>query len=238
LSDEDRANCEVVLDAMGIAADFVYEAGRNAEFHQFLEFTGFIREYIKICRWQLNAGKDFRTETPILESFQVKYIGEKFECIFRSMFWKSGIIPTVKAFCGSAFDVDVEVKPRGIWESSRSLEEDVRIGVVPGEEVSPRSLRAEDYMGRPAEPDTQTEEFFQKLDLLVDDALTEELERYEWDVSDVTACCGSNVFVPDDPTEGPAPQCAKCGEQLPRLVNREPPDPELPPESCGKPARW
>lgn len=56
--------------------------------HPFIEFTGFMNEYIKLCESAMEQGIDF-TETnthtgkPLpMHAYEAAYIGEKFDCIF------------------------------------------------------------------------------------------------------------------------------------------------------------
>ena len=72
-----------MLDAMETGAGLFYaHAQGGVKHHQWLEFTGFMREYIKICREALHQGIDFQEELPPLEGFHASYIAEKLECIF------------------------------------------------------------------------------------------------------------------------------------------------------------
>lgn len=108
--------------------------------------------------------------------------------------------------------------------------------IVPASELSSKSLCAKDYVGGPAEPDTEVEEACQDICRQIDEGF-DEFEpldiKYEYDESSLTRCCGTQVFVPDEPDDGPVPQCASCGEQYPELVDPEPSDPVDPGDSCG-----
>lgn len=74
-----------------ISNDF-YASAFLINCHPFLEFCGFMNEYIKLCRGALADGIDF-TDTskhrgnPLpMKVYEAAYIGEKFGCIFSSAF--------------------------------------------------------------------------------------------------------------------------------------------------------
>lgn len=50
--------------------------------HQWIEFSGFLNEYVKICAQALANEIDFQEELPPIEEFRAKYIAEKLQCIF------------------------------------------------------------------------------------------------------------------------------------------------------------
>lgn len=77
------------IDAMQEASDRFYHAATRIHNHPFIEFTGLMNEYIKVCEHNAAQGRDFRqasrhTEQGPLElhDFQVSYIREKLECIY------------------------------------------------------------------------------------------------------------------------------------------------------------
>lgn len=84
-----KLRLERTLERMDHAADVFYAHAQTADFHQFLEFTGFIREYTKMCRELLKRGVDFTTESGELKTYEAHYIGEKFGCIFSPLLERS-----------------------------------------------------------------------------------------------------------------------------------------------------
>jgi hypothetical protein len=79
-----------VLNAMKIAAHNYYREAIATNCHTFIEFTGLINEYIKICERNLNQGVDFtKTSTHCpgepelhIEDWELAYINDKLRCIF------------------------------------------------------------------------------------------------------------------------------------------------------------
>lgn len=103
LSDERHAELKLVLVRMREVSDRFYAGAVRTGCHPFIEFTGLINEYIKVCEGALEAGIDFtqaNTHTglalPVREHHAV-YLAEKFDCIFgptlaadpkaRDIFW-------------------------------------------------------------------------------------------------------------------------------------------------------
>lgn len=73
---------EAILKKMQQASDTFYVMAVRIGFHQFLEFNGFLVEYIKACRAAHDAGIDFTTESIPFKDHQMKYVAEKMDCIF------------------------------------------------------------------------------------------------------------------------------------------------------------
>lgn len=76
--------------------------------HAFIEFTGFMNEYIKMCERASEAGRDFVEtnahcgETLIdMEDYEGRYLGNKFGCIFATSF--RGNPAAIQAFCDEVF---------------------------------------------------------------------------------------------------------------------------------------
>lgn len=88
LSEERKAELDRMIEEMQIAANAFYIMARDTNCHPFVEFCGFMNEYIKICKDALAEGVDFSFSTehsglPIpIKEHQGKYIAEKFGCIF------------------------------------------------------------------------------------------------------------------------------------------------------------
>ena len=78
---------ETLLRMQAIVNQFYREAV-CANCHPFLEFAGLMEEYLKICRYNLERGTDFRNcheHSGIqlqFESWHVNYLNEKLGCIF------------------------------------------------------------------------------------------------------------------------------------------------------------
>ncbi len=81
-----KKELEVTLQKMEHAAQVFYAHAQQTHFHQFLEFTGFLNEYTKMCRGLLERGVDFVQDTGALKPHEAAYIGEKFGCIFTPLF--------------------------------------------------------------------------------------------------------------------------------------------------------
>ncbi len=92
LTAERRAELEQQLRTMQAISDTFYRQAVVCGVHAFIEFTGFMNEYIKICRENLEAGIDYsETDTHSVQSldiaeYQADYLGEKFNCIFGNAF--------------------------------------------------------------------------------------------------------------------------------------------------------
>jgi hypothetical protein len=85
---------EEILVAMEIAANNYYREAIATNCHTFIEFTGLINEYIKICKRNLKQrGVDF-TKTSVhcpdelklqIEDWELQYINDKLRCIFPNL---------------------------------------------------------------------------------------------------------------------------------------------------------
>jgi hypothetical protein len=80
------------LQAMRSASDVFYSLAAQSQCHAFLEFTGILNEYIKICDENLVRGIDFRQENVhtsnnqmVIKDYQIDYMNEKLECIFQGL---------------------------------------------------------------------------------------------------------------------------------------------------------
>jgi hypothetical protein len=79
---------EIVLAEMNRANSAFYYAAVRIGNHPFIEFSGLMAEYVKLCTQAHKQGIDFSecnthsgTHLPMLPH-QVDYINEKLECIF------------------------------------------------------------------------------------------------------------------------------------------------------------
>lgn len=84
---------EEILVAMKVASNNYYREAIATNCHTFIEFTGLINEYIKICERNLKQGVDFTKSNvhspgePRLQvgDFELEYINEKLHCIFPNL---------------------------------------------------------------------------------------------------------------------------------------------------------
>jgi hypothetical protein len=104
-----------VLLAMREVSNAFYAAASQVGNHAFIEFTGFMNEYIRVCETTLAAGKDFTAsnihtdgDALVLREIHAEYMGEKFSCVFE----KSFKLKHVAAFCRKAFSAEVSVEKR------------------------------------------------------------------------------------------------------------------------------
>lgn len=79
---------EAALDQMKAVSKWFYASAIKIGNHPFIEFTGLLNEYIKICENAHRAGIDFsecnthgETDLPMMP-YEISYINEKLECIF------------------------------------------------------------------------------------------------------------------------------------------------------------
>lgn len=104
---------KAMIDGMHAASDAFYKHAVRVGNHAFIEFTGFMNEYIKLCEDALARGVDFTranvhsgAELVPMQTYHADYIGEKFGCIFASSFAGRGEL--IQAFISAAFGVDPE----------------------------------------------------------------------------------------------------------------------------------
>lgn len=88
MTDERRRELQECIRGMREASNSFYSAAVSQPNHPFIEFTGLMNEYIKVCEESLRAGVDF-TETSVhssgvltMHAGNAAYLGEKFGCIF------------------------------------------------------------------------------------------------------------------------------------------------------------
>ena len=82
---------EESLERMRRASNDFYVAAANTNCHAFIEFTGLMNEYIKVCEANLARGIDFRklnahgSEQMTVQPYEVHYFNEKLNCIFQGV---------------------------------------------------------------------------------------------------------------------------------------------------------
>lgn len=88
LTEERKEELRACIKQMHTIASSFYRAAIQCHNHAFIEFCGFMTEYIKICEATLEAGIDFTNanthsgKTLLIGTHQAAYVGEKFDCIF------------------------------------------------------------------------------------------------------------------------------------------------------------
>jgi hypothetical protein len=82
---------ERMLARMKEIKDSFYAAAQRVGHHQFIEFAGFMSEYIKICERMHREGRDFGTTELDPKDHEMMYIAEKFDCIFGDALSKPGM---------------------------------------------------------------------------------------------------------------------------------------------------
>ena len=76
------------LEKMWEAADHFYILACATNCHAYIEFTGLLREYCKVCENNLERGIDFRelnghgSQRMQLRQYEIDYFNEKLNCIF------------------------------------------------------------------------------------------------------------------------------------------------------------
>ena len=88
MTPETREELKDAIREMEDASNAFYHAATRIGNHPFIEFTGFLNEYIKLCADALTNDIDFREcnnhsgkELPT-KQYHVDYVREKLECIF------------------------------------------------------------------------------------------------------------------------------------------------------------
>jgi hypothetical protein len=88
---------EESLERMRLAADNFYIAASRTNCHAFIEFTGLMREYCKVCEENLARGIDFRdlnghtSQRMELQPYEIDYFNEKLNCIFQGLLVVKGV---------------------------------------------------------------------------------------------------------------------------------------------------
>ena len=91
---------ETALQRMREASAAFYAAAVQTGCHPFIEFTGLMNEYIKVCERAHKDGFDFTScsahsgNALPMQPFEIDYVNEKLECIFTG---RSVMTPNVEA---------------------------------------------------------------------------------------------------------------------------------------------
>ena len=76
---------------MDAVANQFYMLAIATECHAYIEFTGLLREYCKVCRENLARGIDFRelnghhSQRMEIQPHEIHYLKEKLNCIFQGL---------------------------------------------------------------------------------------------------------------------------------------------------------
>lgn len=79
---------QTMLERMSKLTEHFYWPAMQIGCHGFIEFCGLMNEYIAVCRSTMAKGIDFTASNThsenalVMESYQVAYFAEKFDCIF------------------------------------------------------------------------------------------------------------------------------------------------------------
>jgi hypothetical protein len=85
------------LNRMWRAPNQFYQAATETECHAFIEFTGLLQEYCKVCQENLARGIDFRelnghtSQRMELQPYEIDYFNEKLNCIFQGLLVVKGV---------------------------------------------------------------------------------------------------------------------------------------------------
>lgn len=88
LTEERKAELLTMIKKMEAASNDFYRAATQTGVHSFIEFTGIMNEYIKVCQHALAKGIDFsmanshNTTVLPMERYHLNYLGEKVNCIY------------------------------------------------------------------------------------------------------------------------------------------------------------
>jgi hypothetical protein len=86
-----KQELEKMISDMENASGIFYRLAQGTNCHTFIEFTGLMNEYIKLCRQTLEAGVDFLDTNKhtgdgsvalVAHSYNIHYLFEKLECIY------------------------------------------------------------------------------------------------------------------------------------------------------------
>jgi len=76
------------LRRMRVVSNSFYGPATATGCHAFIEFCGFMNEFIKVCEGTMNAGEDFLDSNThnekglVMQPYEADYLAEKFDCIF------------------------------------------------------------------------------------------------------------------------------------------------------------
>jgi hypothetical protein len=91
MANEMTTTAQESLNRMWRAGNQFYQAATETECYAFIEFTGLLREYCKVCQENLARGIDFRelnghrSQRMELQPYEIDYFNEKLNCIFQGL---------------------------------------------------------------------------------------------------------------------------------------------------------
>lgn len=112
----DKVKREEILRAMERVTAAFYPQSTQTHCHPFIEFTGLMNEYIKVCRAAHEEGIDFTQanthtgQSLPMATFNVTYLAEKLNCIYGPSLIQDG--PNRDAFIDVLFDGKFKLVPR------------------------------------------------------------------------------------------------------------------------------
>ena len=83
---------QTMINQMKLVSSSFYPQAQRTGNHAFIEFCGLMNEYIQMCDLTLHRNMDFTTcnvhtgNELQAQDFHIKYLAEKFECIFGPLF--------------------------------------------------------------------------------------------------------------------------------------------------------
>lgn len=83
-----REEMQEALEKMAAVTKDFYGPATMTGCHAFIEFCGFMNEYIQVCRNSMDQGVDFMDSNTHnekglrMETYHAEYLAEKFDCIF------------------------------------------------------------------------------------------------------------------------------------------------------------
>jgi hypothetical protein len=96
-TDKHTLTAQETLKRMWLVADEFYKGAAHTNCHAFIEFTGLLREYCKVCEENLARGIDFRelnghrSQRMELQPHEIDYFNEKLNCIFQGLLVVKGV---------------------------------------------------------------------------------------------------------------------------------------------------
>jgi len=112
----EKAELQRMIAGMRQLSSGFYTGATRIGNHAFIEFAGFMNEYIQLCERAMANGQDFTEANthvgePLAQEFNAAYIGEKFGCIFETTFGQK--LNLIGEFCKQAFKVEAMIEDRG-----------------------------------------------------------------------------------------------------------------------------
>lgn len=113
---DDKERAEILAKMQAVSNAF-YGGATQTHCHPFIEFTGLLNEYIKMCRRASEAGVDFTQanthtgEALPMETYEAEYLGEKLDCIYGPSLSDPKVFRAFIASFNLPFNVKIEEEP-------------------------------------------------------------------------------------------------------------------------------